>query len=113
MYTLRSLYSKTHFTVGRNGKLSPPLLSDIGVNQVGIASGLRFRKYMSDLSDYLFKQFGVVIEYVIIAHIVCADDLILFSDTAEDLQRQSGGRQKQQSHCKWNQNEIHVFRGRW
>ena len=64
--TFRSLYRKTHFRVKRNGKLSPSLLSNIGVNQGGIANGLMFRKYMSDLSDYLFKEFGVVIEDVII-----------------------------------------------
>ena len=34
--TFRSLYCKTHFRVNRNGKLSPPVLSTLGVNQGGI-----------------------------------------------------------------------------
>ena len=44
--TFRSLYSKTHFRVKRNGKLSPPVLSILGVNQGGISSGLMFWKYI-------------------------------------------------------------------
>ena len=83
--TLRSLYRKTHFRVKRNGKLSPTLLSNIGVNQGGIASGLMFRKYVSDLSDHLFKEFGVVIEDVIIAHTLWADDLVFLSDSAKGI----------------------------
>ena len=104
--TFRSLYHKTHFRVKRNGKLSPPLLSNIGVNQGGITSGLMFRKYMSDLSDYLFKEFGVVIEDVIIAHILWADDLILFSDSAKGLQRQLDGLRKFCASNKVIVNEI-------
>ena len=48
--TFRSLYDKTYFRVKRNGKLSPVILNNIGVNQGGITSGLMFRKYMSNLS---------------------------------------------------------------
>ena len=76
--TFRSLYTKTHFKVKRNGILSPPILSNIGVNQGGITSGLMFRKYMSDLSEYLSKQFGVVVSDDVVMHILWGDDLILF-----------------------------------
>ena len=44
--TLRNLYTKTHFRVKRNGKLSAPIASTLGVNQGGVASGLLFRKYL-------------------------------------------------------------------
>ena len=37
---------------------------------------------MSDLSTYLSKEYGIVISNEIIAHILWADDLILFSDSA-------------------------------
>ena len=66
--TFRSLYSKTHFRVKRNGKLSPPVLSTLGVNQGGISSGLMFRKYVSDLSTYLSTEVGIVMSNEIIAH---------------------------------------------
>ena len=58
---------------------------NIGINQ-GIACGLMFRKCMPDLSDYLFKELGVVIEKDSMTHILWAHDLILFSDTTKDLQ---------------------------
>ena len=62
------------------------LPSNIGINQ-GITCGLMFRKCMPDLSDYLFKELGVVIEKDSMTHILWAHDLILFSDTTKDLQR--------------------------
>ena len=92
--TFGSLYTKTHFKVKRNGRLSPPILSNIGVNQGGITSGLMFRKYMSDLSEYLSKQFGVVVSDDIVMHVLWGDDLILFSDAVHGLQRQLHGLEK-------------------
>ena len=89
--TFRSLYGKTHFRVKRNWKLSSPVDSNLGVNQGGISSGLMFRKYMSDLSTYLSKEVGIVISNEIIAHILWADDLILFSDSPTGLQKQLNG----------------------
>ena len=72
----------------------------------GIASRLMFRKHMSDLCDYLSKEFGIVISGDIIAHILWGDDLILFSDTVEGLQRQLIGLQKFCSHNKIIVNET-------
>ena len=53
-----------------------------------------FRKYMSDLSEYLSKQFGVVVFDDIVMHILLGDDLILFSDAVHGLQRQLHGIEK-------------------
>ena len=53
-----------------------------------------FRKYMSDLSEYLSKQFGVVVSDNIVMHILWVDDLILFSDLVHGLQRQLHGLEK-------------------
>ena len=63
----------------------------MGVNQGGVASGLLFRKYMSDLNAFLNTEFGVCIGEMITAHILWADDLILMSDTPEGLQHQVNG----------------------
>ena len=104
--TFRNLYGKTHFRVKCNGRLSAPIDSNLGVNQGGIASGLMFRKYMSDLSTYLSKEYGIVISNEIIAHILWADDLILFSDSATGLQKQLSGLLKFCSNHKIIVNEI-------
>ena len=63
----------------------------IGVNQGGNVSGLLFRKYIADLSDYLDKEFGVVIGNTILAHLLWADDLILISDSIHGLRKQLKG----------------------
>jgi hypothetical protein len=63
----------------------------MGVNQGGAASGLLFRKYMIDLSDYLHEEFGIVIGDTIVAHLLWADDLVLMSDTPHGLQQQVDG----------------------
>ena len=52
--TMRNFYSKTYFRVKINGRISPPIANHVGVNQGGNVSGLLFRKYMADLSEYLY-----------------------------------------------------------
>ena len=76
--TLRILYSKTHYRVKRGGKLSPMILSLTGVNPGGAASGILFRKYLQDLDEYLKKGAGVCIGKTRVAHLLWADDLVLF-----------------------------------
>ena len=104
--TFRNLYGKTHFRVKCNGRLSAPIDSNFGVNQGGIASGLMFQKYMSDLSTYLFKEYGIVIPNEIIAYILWAVDLILFSNSATGLQKQLNCLLKLCSNNKIIVNEI-------
>ena len=89
--TLRDLYSKTYFRVKCNGEISSRILDTLGVNQGGNVSGFLFRKYMADLSHYLHHEFAVVVDNKIIAHMLWADDLVLFSDTPKGLQRQLDG----------------------
>ena len=86
--TLRNLYSKTKFRVKCNGMLSPPILNEIGVNQGGVCSGLLFRKYVSDLEQYLMFGQGICIDENIVGHLLWADDLILFSGSVAGLQKQ-------------------------
>ena len=85
--TFRSLYDKIHFRIKQNGKLSPVILNNIGVNQGGITIGRIFRKFMSNLSEHLYKQFGIVLSNDIITHILWDDDLIIFSDSVDGIQR--------------------------
>ena len=46
---------------------------------------------MADFSHYLHQEFAVVVDNNIIAHMLWADDLVLFSDTPKGLQRQLDG----------------------
>ena len=89
--TIRSLYSKTRFRVKDHGYVSTPIFDHLGVNQGGVASGLLFRKCMADLGYYLNSKFGICVNSTIIAYLLWADDLILFSDTPAGLQKQLDG----------------------
>ena len=92
--TLRNLYGKTSFRVKSKGRVSSIILSKLGVNQGGVASGLLFRKYMCDLESYLSISHGVCLNGEIIAHLLWADDLVLLSDTFHGLQTQLDGLSK-------------------
>ena len=89
--TLRSLYRKTQYRVKHKGYLSEPILDSTGVNQGGVASGLLFRKYMSDLILYLDAEVGICVEDMIISHLLWADDLVLLANGVAGLQKQLDG----------------------
>ena len=86
--TLRNLYDNISFRLKRNCCVSSKIFSNLGINQGGVASGLLFRKYIADLDSYLSLEYGVCIGDEIVAHLLWADDLILFSDTFHGLQKQ-------------------------
>ena len=79
--TMRNMYTKTFFRLKCNGKLSPRILDELGVNQGGSTSDIFFRRYMADLGDYLTENIGICIEDMILIHLLWADDLLLVSDT--------------------------------
>ena len=89
--TVKDLYSKTSFRFKFQGEVSSNIPNDIGVNQGGNASGFLFRKYISDLGDFLHKHVGVCIGDTILSHLLWADDLILFSDSLSGIQKQLDG----------------------
>lgn len=90
--TIRDLYRKTTFKVkGKNG-LSPSLCNKFGVNQGGTLSPSLFRKYLTDLGDYLSTHAGILLnDDEMIAHMLWADDLVLFSDSHIGMQKQLNG----------------------
>ena len=68
--------------------LSPVRSNHKGVNQGGVLSLFLFRKYLCDLKDHLDKEIGVQIDTKIIAYLLWADDLVLFSNSPNGLQKQ-------------------------
>ena len=92
--TLRNLYSKTCFCVKHNGYVSSPVHDSVGVNQGGNASGFMFRRYMADLHEFMVYEHAVCAGYLIIPRLLWADDLVLFSESQNGLQRQLNGLQR-------------------
>ena len=87
--------------------MSLPIFDSLGVIQGGITSGLLFRKYMSDLSDYLRNEFAICINDIILAHMLWSDDLILISDSNYGLQKQLDGLQQ---FCSRNMIIVNVLK---
>ena len=89
--TVQDMYSKTSFRFKFQGETSSSIPNNLGVNQGGNASGFLFRKYISDLGEYLNKKVGVCVGDTIVSHLLWADDLILFSDSLSGIQKQLDG----------------------
>ena len=68
--------------------MSMPILSLLGVNQGGITSGTLFRKHLNNLHQYWKNDDGVCINETIVAHLLWAEDLIIFSNTEQGIQKQ-------------------------
>ena len=90
-FVLIPKFPSINFRLKVNGKLGPRVFDTLGVNQGGSSSDILFRRYMADLGDYLFKNFGICVEEIIIVHLLWADDLILVSDSIHGLQKQLNG----------------------
>ena len=91
--TLRNLHSKTCFCVKHNGYVSSLVNDSVGVNQGGNASGFMFRRYMADLHEFMVYEHACAGD-LIIPHLLWADDLVLFSESQNGLQRQLNGLQR-------------------
>ena len=108
--TLRSLYNKTCFRVKHGGYASESIHQVVGVNQGGNASPIIFRKYMSDMRDYLDENTGVVLSHdEILLHLLWADDLILTSTSIRDAQSQLDGLSK---FCSKNKSIVNAIKSK-
>ena len=89
--TLQNLYTKTKYRVKCNGEISDPIRENIGVNQGGNASPILFRRYLSDIKEYLDEYTGISLSDEIILHMLWADDLYMVSCNPAHAQRQLDG----------------------
>ena len=98
--TLQNLYTKTRFGVKCNGEISDIVRENLGVNQDGNASTILFRRYLSDIKEYLDEYTGICTSNEIILHMLWADDLYMVSSRPDHTQRQLDGLSK---FCATNQ----------
>ena len=89
--TLQNLYTKTKYRVKCNGEIRDPIRGNIGVNQGGNASPILFRRYLSDIKEYLDEYTGICLSDEIILHMLWADDLYMVSCNSAHAQRQLDG----------------------
>ena len=86
---LYDMYNKTKSKICTGGLLSEFLHDTLGVNQGGPNSPDMVKVFLDDIDDYLNRKCRIVISNeLLLLHLLCADDLILMSNTPEGIQTQ-------------------------
>ena len=85
---IMNAYTNDFTYIKLKNKLSPKIISEIGVKQGCILSPLLFNIFMSDLTRDLGTDTGVLIDdNMNLSCLIWADDILLLSESEEDLQR--------------------------
>ena len=109
---LQNMYQQVQYCVKLNGKVSKPFNSSIGVKQGCVLSPLLFNMYVSDIPDIFDDAcHPVTVNSLTTNSMLFADDLVLLSESAEDIQRCLG---KLENYChQWgltiNQDKTKVI----
>ena len=77
-------YSKTRFRVKHKCEVSSPIKENVGVNQVGNCSHMLFRKYLADLSDYMYTHTGICVNEEIMIHRLWTDGLFTVASSVSN-----------------------------
>ena len=86
---IRSMYSKVKSKIFLNGEKSETFDCHLGVRQGECLSPFLFAMYINDLENVLMdNQNGVDIGYLKILMLFYADDLVLFNETPDGLQKE-------------------------
>ena len=88
---IKDMYSKLKGTIKVNNMLFHTIQDTCGTNQGGPLSPSMFRFMLGDLKPYLHLDHGIVLGDQVIAHLLWADDMVLFADSPEGLQAQLNG----------------------
>ena len=86
--TIKSMFPKSSSRVKWNGKISKPINNRYSVMQGVVLSPELFNEFLQDLRKYLNPKYGLKIRNLYLAYILFADDIVLFSEFAENLQAQ-------------------------
>ena len=86
--TIKSMFHKSSSRVKWNGKISKPINNRYGVMQGGVLSPKLINEFLQDLRKYLNPKYGLKIGDLYLACLLFADDIVLFSELAENLQAQ-------------------------
>ena len=82
------MFNKSNGRVKWRNEFRKPIKSKYGVLQGGVLSPKLFTEFLCDISEYLDSSLGVKLGGMVIIYLLFADDIVLFSDTAEGLQKQ-------------------------
>ena len=84
---LHSMYENIKTTVFCDGEKSEPFYCQLGVRQGECLSPFLFAMYINDLEMYLStSNSGITVSHVKMFLLLYADDIVIFADSAEELQ---------------------------
>ena len=90
MKLLHNMYIKIGARVKVNHRLYDLIDDSCGTNQGGPLSPNIFRCMLSDHSKYIDSNFASVLDDDMVAHMLWADDLVLFADLLEEVKKTTG-----------------------
>ena len=82
------MFSKAECRVKWDSCISEILKSEFGVLQGGMLSPKLFTEFLQDISKSFDQGEGIPVDTLLIVYLLFADDLVLFSDSANGLQKQ-------------------------
>ena len=85
---IRSMFSKAECRVKWDSRISDILKSEYGVLQGGMLSPKLFTEFLQDISATFEQDQGIPVDTLLMVYLLFADDLVLFSESAEGLQKQ-------------------------
>ena len=85
---IKSIFSKAECHVKWDSSISEILKSEFGVLQGGMLSPKFFTEFLQDISKSFDQSQGIPVDTLLIAYLLFADNLVLFSDSANGLQKQ-------------------------
>ena len=85
---IKSMFSKAECCVKWDSRISDILKSEFGVLQGGMLSPKLFTEFLQDISASFDQDQGIAVDTLLMVYLLFADDLVLFSESAEGLQKQ-------------------------
>ena len=85
---IKSTFSKAECRVKWDSRISDILKSEFGVLQGGMLSPKLFTEFLQDISASFDQDQGIALDTLLMVYLLFADDLVLFSESAEGLQKQ-------------------------
>ena len=85
---IRSMFSKAECRVKWDSRISDILKSEYGVLQGGMLSPKLFTDFLQDIAATFDQDQGIPVNTFLMVYLLFSDDLVLFSESAEGLQKQ-------------------------
>ena len=85
---IKSMFSKAECRVKWDSRISDILISEFGVLQGGMLSPKLFTEFLQDISASFNQDQGIAVDTLLMVYLLFADGLVLFSESAEGLQKQ-------------------------